>query len=203
MMTPVKVVPSSLSGPSWLDMHLQTMGDLNLCSAIANSAGAAAWSSEEPCTGLLIDAGGTVKTREFCCSTGEGGEDSEEDDGAAAADVEDGSLDIGDDDGSDSEADEEMGDEFEEETAAEERRRSHSDASASDSEGEGDRGAEGAAAGDNKAASFARAFAKIMATGGTQKGILSVGALLQMCPQNFSPTSDIQVCCISGGSGDQ
>ncbi|EIE18722.1 hypothetical protein COCSUDRAFT_60030 [Coccomyxa subellipsoidea C-169] len=112
-------------------------------------------------------------------TSGEGGEDSEEDDGAEAAGVEDGSLDIGDDDGSDSEADEEMGDEFEEETAAEERRRSHSDASASDSEGEGDKGAEGAAAGDNKAASFARAFAKIMATGGTQKGILSASKTLK------------------------
>lgn len=105
---------------------------------------------------------------------GEGEEDGSGDDGAGA-DAEDASLDIGDDDVDDSGADEELDDEFEEGTAAaEERRRSHSDASASDSEGEGEKGADGAAAGDNKAASFARAFAKIMATGGAQKGILSV-----------------------------
>jgi len=79
----------------------------------------------------------------------------------------------------DDELDDEFGgedDEGKEETAAEERRRSQSDASASDSEGGGGMGGEVKGAGDNKAASFARAFAKIMATGGTQKGILSVSS---------------------------
>lgn len=108
--------------------------------------------------------------------TGEQEEDDEgEGEGEPAAGAEHGELDIGDDGGEDDdEADDELDDEFEEEgAAAEERRMSHIDASASDSDREGEEDG-GAGAGDNKAASFARAFAKIIAGGQSHKGILSV-----------------------------
>ncbi|CAL8464372.1 g3907 [Coccomyxa elongata] len=107
-------------------------------------------------------------------------EEVEDVEGEPAADAEHGELDIGDDEGEDDddEADDQMGNEFEEEgTAAQERRTSHIDASASDSDREGEEDG-GAGAGDNKAASFARAFAKIIAGGQTQRGILSASKSL-------------------------
>ena len=60
-----------------------------------------------------------------------------------------------------------------------ERRESHAHASGSDADEEEREGEDGQnrQQGDNKAASFARAFAKIMATGTTGKGILSVRLL--------------------------
>lgn len=138
----------------------------------------------------------------FLCSDGDKEVATDEDDGPAAADAEradeyGGDVSDGEDiddeeEEKDVDAEDELDDEFvgedeegKEETAAEERRRSHSDASASDSEGNGGKGGEGKGTGDNKAASFARAFAKIMATGGTQKGILSVGTSTTIKTLNF------------------
>lgn len=115
-----------------------------------------------------------MKEREIVAGEQEEVEDAE---GEPAADAEHGELDIGDDEGEDDdddEGDDEMSNDFEEEgAAAQERRMSHIDASASDSDREGEEDG-GAGAGDNKAASFARAFAKIIAGGQTQRGILSV-----------------------------
>ncbi|BDA49751.1 probable RRP15-like protein at C-terminar half [Coccomyxa sp. Obi] len=139
----------------------------------------------EPATAANKTADGVAKTsgrvQQRTMKDSDEGEQEENREGEdeRAADTEHGELDIGDDDGEDDdEADDELGDEFEEEgAAAQERRTSHIDASASDSDREGEEDG-GAGAGDNKAASFARAFAKIIASGQTQKGILSASKSL-------------------------
>lgn len=70
-----------------------------------------------------------------------------------------------------------------------ERQMSHDSASGSDSEHEKAPG-DTTENVDNKAASFARAFAKIISSAGTQKGILSVG------PPNPTLTFDNCLMCV-------